>query len=177
MPVKVTPLFVSCLCLFSLMATLTLAADKPDKAEPPKLTLNAKSIVFDREAGDIELTHDVVVTRTQGDEVLVVHCDHMKAKMKDGKLENAVATGNVRIDTKEAKAWAPRANFHLEKNSIHLFGDDKTLARMQSDKMESTGKQIIYHGESQKVEVIEGESKLILDSSSDKKKDSSDKKP
>jgi hypothetical protein len=43
--------------------------------------------------------------------------------------------------------------------------------------MESTGKQIIYHGESQKVEVIEGESKLILDSSSDKKKDSSDKKP
>jgi lipopolysaccharide transport protein LptA len=173
--IRSTVLVVAAVCM---LASSALAAAKAKGPKPPaKLKLNAKSIVFDREKGDINLDKDVVVTRTQGDEVLVVHCNKMRAKMKDGKIEEVTATGNVRIVSGETKAWAPRAEFDFKKNIIHLFADAKTLARMATDKVESTGKQIIYHGDTQKIQVIEGESKFKLEDSRDVKKDGAKKTP
>ena len=149
------------------------AAEPPAKKPQPKtiLVLKGKSIIFNRATGDIKLEGDVHVTRTVGDERLTVDCDKMTATMKDEKLENVLARGNVSLAMKDLDATASRASFDFTRNIIVLYGEEGRSANAKSARIESTGPKIIFHLDDQRVELPNGGvSKIILGSDPGEKK-------
>jgi lipopolysaccharide export system protein LptA len=154
------------------VAAPALAGEKPKPpARKTKLNLKAKSILFDRGGGDIELKGDVHVTRTEGDEVMTVDCQHMTAKMKDGKLQGVLnATGGVVIKTGENHATAIRATFDVDKGIIRLYGTKKKPATLVTKQSKSWAEEIILYTDTEKVEMPNGgETELILEGPSEKK--------
>ena len=136
-------LSVAAFAAYAGCSALYAAAPPPAKpASKPSLRLKANSIIFDRSKGDIYLEGKVHVTRTLGDQVTVIECEKMTAKMKDGKMESVLATGTVNLTTKELTAVAARASFDFTKNIIVLHGWN--------------GPKIIYHVDDQRVEMPEG---------------------
>ena len=157
------------------------AAEKVSKKEAAKkgtpkgtLKLKAKSILFDRAKGNLELVGDVHVVRTVGDDTLTVDCDRMTSKMKDGRMQSVLATGNVRVVTVDVRASAATADFDFEKNVITLRGAKGKPARMTTLKapvIVSTGRTIIFHVADQRVVMPDGgDTEIPIDSQLDKDK-------
>lgn len=150
-------LSVAAFAAYAGCSALYAAAPPPAKpASKPSLRLKANSIIFDRSKGDIYLEGKVHVTRTLGDQVTVIECEKMTAKMKDGKMESVLATGTVNLTTKELTAVAARASFDFTKNIIVLHGWNDKPATAKSPRTVSTGPKIIYHVDDQRVEMPEG---------------------
>jgi len=153
------------LCALGGAAGPAHAAEAEGAARKPRLRLKAKSIVFSRAMGDIELEGDVHVTRTTADGVLTVTCDRMTAKMKDGRMRDVLAVGLVTLVSDEYRAEAARATFDFEANVIRLYGEEGSPARVDSPGMWSTGPEIIFHLKDERVELPKGgETVVDLDS-------------
>lgn len=149
------------------------AAEPAAKKPQPKtiLILKANSIIFNRATGDIKLAGSVHVIRTIGDERLTVDCDKMTATMKDDRLENVLAKGNVSLSMEDLDATASRASFDFTRNIIVLYGEKGKPANAKSARIESTGPKIIFHLNDQRVELPNGGvSKIILGSDPGEKK-------
>ncbi len=134
-------------------------APKPEAN--PSVRLKGKSIVFDREKGDILIEGDVQVIRSVEEGVMTVDCEKMTAKMKEGKLENVLAMGNVSLTTKDYTAKALKASFDFAANIIVLYGEKERPASVKSAGMVSTGPKIIYHMDTQRVELPDGGETVI----------------
>ena len=131
----------------------------PKPAAKPMLKMRAKSIFFSRSKGDLKLDGEVHVTRTVGEQSLSVDCDKMTAKMKDGKMETVVATGNVTVATPEVEASAATAEFDFVKNVITLRGSKEKPATMKTltdPVIVSTGPTIVFHVDEERVEMPDG---------------------
>jgi len=138
-------------------STLYAAASSPAKpTAKPSLRLKAKSIIVDRLKGDIYLEGDVHVTRKTGDQVTVIECEKMTAKMKGGKMQSVLASGKVSLTTQDLTAAAARASFDFGKNIIILHGWKDKPATAKSPQALSTGPKIIYYVNEQRVEMPEG---------------------
>ena len=130
-------------------------------AAKPTLVLKGNVIMFDRSTGDVRLDGQVHVVRTEGEDVLTVDCDHMTAKMKDEKMESVLATGNVKLKTKAYDATAVKATFDFNKNITVLYGEDGKPATVKAQGMVSMGPEIIFHMDSQRVEMLKGGETMI----------------
>jgi len=150
-------------------------AAKPKAAAKPMLKLRAKSIRFNRAKGDLKLEGEVHVTRTVGEQVLTVDCDKMTAKMKDGKMQSVLATGNVKLLTQDVEASGASADFDFVKNIITLRGPKDKPARiktLQAPVIVSTGPTIIFNVADEGVVMPDGgETSIPLEPSAESKKE------
>jgi lipopolysaccharide export system protein LptA len=159
------------------------AAEKaPEKKAPAKkgaskgtLKLRAKSILFNRSKGDLVLVGDVHVVRKVGDQTLTVDCDKMTSKMKDGKMQSVLATGNVKLLTADVRASSATADFDFKKNIITLRGADgkpATMTTLKDPVIISTGPTIIFHVDDQRVAMPDGgDTEIPLDTQLDETED------
>ena len=150
------------------------AAAKPEAAPKPMLKLRAKSIRFNRAKGDLKLEGEVHVTRMIGEQVLRVDCDRMTAKLKDGKMQSVLATGNVKLFTQDVEASGTSADFDFVKNIITLRGPEDKPASMKTLRapvIVSTGPTIIFNVADQGVVMPDGgETSIPLEPSAESKK-------
>lgn len=139
-------------------ASHLFAADTPPKSAEAATTLRlrGKSIVLDRTKGEVQIDGDVHVVRTTGDQVLTVDCEKLTAVLKEQRLESALATGNVKLVTADYTAAAARADLGFEKGLIKLYGDEKKPASVTSGGMASTGPEIVFYVNEQRVELPKG---------------------
>jgi lipopolysaccharide export system protein LptA len=105
---------------------------------------------------DLLLEGDVVVTRTLGEEVTTLTCEKGRAKMVGRKVVLAEASGSVRITQKEFTAEAQEASFDLKRNVVVAKGDAKHPAVIRGGGMVSTGPEIVFYVETQRVEFPKG---------------------
>ncbi len=147
----------------------------PAKKGAPQgtLKLRAKSILFNRSKGDLVLVGEVHVVRKVGDQTLIVDCDKMTSKMKDGKMQSVLATGNVKLLTADVRASAATADFDFKKNIITLRGakgKPATMTTLKGPVIISTGPTIIFHVGDQRVAMPDGgDTEIPLDSQPDEK--------
>jgi lipopolysaccharide export system protein LptA len=144
------------ICLWGRPALSAEEAEPKPAQKVATLKLTAKSIVFDRAKGEVNLEGKVVVIRKTADQVLTVECTRMTAKMKEGKVQSVLAIGDVVLTTEEYTAWATQADFDFEKNIIILYGGEDAPAEIQASGMRSTGPEIIFHLDTQQVELPKG---------------------
>jgi hypothetical protein len=144
------PVKVSCSCGFEI----DLGRDW--KGGATKCPRCGKEVEAPGAVSDLLLEGEVKVTRTVGDDVMTLTCDEARAKMEGKKVVLAVATGNVRITQEEFTAEAVEASFDLKKNVVVAKGDAKHPAVIRGGGMVSTGPEIIFHVETQRVEFPKG---------------------
>ena len=150
--------------------TLYGAPGKPAVARLAGIVAQGPKIIFDTSTGDISLEGSARVIRTTDESKMTVDCDKMTAKLAEGKLTNALATGNVGLAAKDLSATASKAAFDFTKNVITLYGVKDKSAVAKSAGVISRGPRIIFHLDDQRVVLPDGgTSEIDLKSGGDKK--------
>jgi len=132
------------------------AAQAPAKKGETRLNLKADSIEFDRSGGALLLQGKVRVTRVAQGETMVVHCDRLTGKMKDGKMEEVDAVGNVKVQSGDLTAAAASAKFDFKGGMIRLFGAKDKPASVKTREMTATGPTIVFFLKTSRVLLPDG---------------------